>query len=165
MTWIERGAAAFLVVALVARVCFANPATGSDLTSTLDRIFNRQELDATRFGPARWIDKGAAYTTVEPSPDFPPPSDEQNAPKDIVRYETATGARGFRFMLRSLSLRREQSRSSLKTTPGPRIASACSCGRRATGTDTTIRPHTNWPKGNRSGSRPCRLPDDPRGRV
>ncbi len=56
------------------------------LSSTLDAIFNKHEFDAKHFGPARWIDKGAEYTTVEPSATV-------SGGEDIVEYETATGKR------------------------------------------------------------------------
>src|ERR1700728_106624 len=83
----------FLAISLLASICWTKPAAASDLASTLDRMFNRHEFDAKQFGPARWIENGAAYTTLEPSPDFPQTSDEEDAPQDIVRYETATGQR------------------------------------------------------------------------
>jgi dipeptidyl-peptidase-4 len=60
----------------------------AQLTTTLNRIYNQHEFNPKRFGPARWIENGAAYTTVEPSPDFP-----TREASDIVRYETATGQR------------------------------------------------------------------------
>ena len=53
---------------------------GSDeLDRQLRRIITSPELRAKGFGPARWIDGGAAYTTVESG--------------EIIRYETATGKR------------------------------------------------------------------------
>lgn len=55
-------------------------------TLTLDRIFSAEEFRSETFGPARWLDTGNAYTTVEPSPKY---KDAQ----DIIRYETGTGAR------------------------------------------------------------------------
>jgi dipeptidyl-peptidase 4 len=55
-------------------------------TEGLRRIFASRDFAAQRFGPARWIEGGAAYTTVEASTDVLGAS-------DIVRYETATGAR------------------------------------------------------------------------
>jgi dipeptidyl-peptidase-4 len=58
------------------------------LATTFDRIFNQHEFTGKRFGPARWIENGAAYTTLESSPDFP-----ASDATDIVRYETATGER------------------------------------------------------------------------
>jgi dipeptidyl-peptidase-4 len=52
----------------------------------IDRIFKAREYDPPRFGPARWLADGAAYTTVEPASDRP-------GQHDIVRYDAATGAR------------------------------------------------------------------------
>jgi len=57
------------------------------LDSLVQRIFGSNEFGPRqRFGPAVWIENGAAYTTVEPSPIVP-------GGNDIVRYETATAAR------------------------------------------------------------------------
>jgi dipeptidyl-peptidase-4 len=53
---------------------------------TLDRIYSSNEFRSETFGPARWLDDGSAYTTLEPSP-------SNREARDIVRYETATGAR------------------------------------------------------------------------
>lgn len=52
----------------------------------LRRLFSEREFQGESFGPARWIDGGRAYTTVEPA-----------APggkgKQIARYDAATGER------------------------------------------------------------------------
>lgn len=48
---------------------------------TIERIFASRDFSTERFGPARWLDNGDAYTTVE------------NGGRDIVRYSTATGER------------------------------------------------------------------------
>jgi dipeptidyl-peptidase-4 len=53
--------------------------------ATVHRLFGTRDFAAERFGPARWIENGAAYTTVERS--------GAGSGRDIVRYETATGAR------------------------------------------------------------------------
>ena len=37
-------------------------------TLTLDRIFSSADFRSETFGPARWLEDGASYTTVEPSP-------------------------------------------------------------------------------------------------
>ena len=50
----------------------------------LNRIFTQYEFYPDYFGPARWIDEGDGYTTVERS---------ENGGEDIVRYETKTGAK------------------------------------------------------------------------
>ena len=58
----------------------------ADVDSMMHRLFASREFASQRFGPARWIENGAAYTTVERSADV-------KGGSDIVRYETATGAR------------------------------------------------------------------------
>src|SRR2546430_16048038 len=69
---------------------FAAPRLAAQLpapmSEMLRRLFASREFALERFGPARWIDGGAAYTTVEPSADL-------RGGSDIVRYQTATGAR------------------------------------------------------------------------
>jgi dipeptidyl-peptidase 4 len=59
-----------------------------DSDKLLHRIFGSQDFEVKRFGPARWLDGGEFYTTVEPSE-----SVKEKGAKDIVRYETATGKR------------------------------------------------------------------------
>ncbi len=54
--------------------------------AAVHRLYGTRDFASERFGPARWIENGAAYTTVEPSA-------ELQGGSDIVRYETATGAR------------------------------------------------------------------------
>ena len=62
----------------------------TDRVRTLDeqigRIFDSNEYQPSRFGPARWLPDGTAYTVVERSPERPGAS-------DIVRYDAATNAR------------------------------------------------------------------------
>lgn len=53
---------------------------------TLERIFSSNEFRSESFGPARWLDDGSAYTTLEPAPG-------NKEARDIIRYEAATGAR------------------------------------------------------------------------
>ncbi len=52
----------------------------------LHRMYASPDFEVKYFGPARWLDDGSAYTTVEPS------AAVKDA-RDIVRYETATGKR------------------------------------------------------------------------
>jgi len=72
--------------AVLTIACLPGLAQAQELSNTLAAIFSRHEFDAKHFGPARWIDSGAAYTTVEPSPTV-------SGGEDIVKYETATGKR------------------------------------------------------------------------
>jgi len=55
------------------------------LEQQIDRIYQASEYALPRFGPARWLADGTAYTTVERSPG--------TEGSDIVRYDAATGAR------------------------------------------------------------------------
>jgi len=59
------------------------------------RIFATATYAPERFGPARWIEDGAAYTTVERAAD--------GRGMDIVRYETASGARSVLVSARAIT--------------------------------------------------------------
>ena len=69
--------------------CFYSPLAAQQADTTLlslERIFSTRDFAAKRFGPARWLQEGSAYTTLEPSA----------TPKlgdDIVRYDAQTGQR------------------------------------------------------------------------
>jgi dipeptidyl-peptidase-4 len=63
---------------------YAQP--GDKRILTLDRIFSSNDFRSETFGPARWLDDGSAYTTLEPAP-------ANKEARDIIRYEAATGAR------------------------------------------------------------------------
>ena len=56
------------------------------LEQQIDRIYQANEYVLPRFGPARWLTDGTAYTTVERDPGAAGGS-------NIVRYDAATGAR------------------------------------------------------------------------
>jgi dipeptidyl-peptidase 4 len=74
---------------MMASLLLSIPASASPaLNETLKQIFQNQAFDEEHFGPARWVDGGAAYTTVEPSTAFP-----DSDARDIVRYETASSSR------------------------------------------------------------------------
>ncbi len=62
----------------------------------LKRIFASRDFAPQRFGPARWLEDGTAYTTVEKADGIPDAS-------DIVRYATATGARTVYLSARQLT--------------------------------------------------------------
>jgi len=82
---VSRLALASLVAAPAPRVAGA-PALPRELQAQLTRIFAAKELEARTFGPARWRQGGAVYTTVEPSAAVP-------GGQDIVRYGSASGER------------------------------------------------------------------------
>ena len=75
--------AAALVAAVPAR---AQISPESD--KLLHRLFASSDFKVKTFGPARWLNGGEFYTTVEPSAAV----HEKDA-KDVVSYETATGKR------------------------------------------------------------------------
>src|SRR5271154_7395027 len=66
----------------------ASPASpiSAESDKLLHRMFASGDFEVKTFGPARWLDGGDFYTTVEPSADV---KDSQ----DIVRCQTATGKR------------------------------------------------------------------------
>lgn len=53
---------------------------------TLERIYSSDEFSSDWFGPARWIDNGQGYTTLETSVSV-------EGYRDIIRYETASSQR------------------------------------------------------------------------
>ena len=52
---------------------------------TIRRIFASGEFAPEPFGPARWLEDGSAYTTLEPS--------AEGAGADLVRYAVEKGTR------------------------------------------------------------------------
>lgn len=75
--------------ALAAIVLFSATAAGQSGDKrilTLARIFSSNEFRSETFGPARWLENGSAYTTVEPSA-------AHKEARDIIRYEASSGAR------------------------------------------------------------------------
>ena len=56
------------------------------LDAQIGRIFQSSDYQVPRFGPARWMADGTAYTTVERAADRP-------QTWDIVKYDAASGAR------------------------------------------------------------------------
>ena len=58
---------------------------GDPAELSLERIFGSSEFRNERFGPARWLEGGEAYTTLEPA--------AADSGMDIVRYDAATGER------------------------------------------------------------------------
>ena len=62
------------------------PERARALDEQIGRIFQSPDYQAPRFGPARWLPDGAAYTIVERS-------SERDGAWDITRYDATTGAR------------------------------------------------------------------------
>ena len=87
-----------LLLVLLATVCaghlFAQQPDPSVLT--LKRIFTDRDFRSDRFGPARWLEDGKAYTTVEPSTEI-------KEGQEIIRYEADTGQRSVLVAARTLA--------------------------------------------------------------
>ncbi|MGA8267039.1 MAG: DPP IV N-terminal domain-containing protein, partial [Candidatus Acidiferrales bacterium] len=77
-------AALFFATSLVAVT--GNSQESANDQDFLRRAFLKHEFSAKFFGPARWLNGGEAYTTVEASP-------IAKTARDLVRYDTATGRR------------------------------------------------------------------------
>src|SRR5580698_3351232 len=77
-------------LALVLATCLGAIPLHAQLPPESDQLLHRMyaspDFEVKYFGPARWLDDGAFFTTVEPSATV---KDAQ----DIVRYQTATGTR------------------------------------------------------------------------
>jgi dipeptidyl-peptidase-4 len=75
---------------LLVAACLASISVQAQISQESDHLLHRMyaspDFEVKYFGPARWLDDGAFYTTVEPSTAV---KDAQ----DIVRYQTATGKR------------------------------------------------------------------------
>jgi len=66
--------------------CCSTYAQSPAVVELLRREFVARDFAVKPFGPARWLDGGQSYVTLEPS-------DKAEGARDIVRYETATGQR------------------------------------------------------------------------
>ncbi|MGE3275863.1 MAG: S9 family peptidase [Vicinamibacterales bacterium] len=73
-----------LLAASVVAVSARQEARATALYAQIDRIFGDNAYALPRFGPARWLEDGTAYTTVERAA---PPA----AGWEIIRYDAATG--------------------------------------------------------------------------
>src|SRR4029453_14968228 len=80
------GIAAAVAVVSISALSAQAPDRLKTLDEQLGRIFTSSEYAVPRFGPARWLPDGTAYTTVEKSA-------ERADAWDIVRYDAATGGR------------------------------------------------------------------------
>src|SRR5271156_785539 len=78
------------ILAFFFAVCLASIPLHAQISPESDQLLHRmyasQDFQVKYFGPARWLDDGAFYTTVEQS------AAVKDA-RDIVRYQTATGKR------------------------------------------------------------------------
>ena len=77
-------ACAAIFVGVLLTAATAKSQESPDNKDFLRRAFLKHEFSAKFFGPARWLNGGEAYTTVEASP-------IAKGARDLVRYDTATG--------------------------------------------------------------------------
>jgi dipeptidyl-peptidase-4 len=77
-----------LTLAMLAVASTARAQISPESDKLLHRLFASPDFEVKKFGPARWLDGGEFYTTVEPSEGV-----KEKGAKDVVRYETATGKR------------------------------------------------------------------------
>ena len=83
----HRSAPAIAFILLLAVHAAVAAEDAPDLSQlTLERIFEEEEFEVETFGPARWLEDGSGYTTLEAS-------GEVEEAKEIVRYDPATGKR------------------------------------------------------------------------
>jgi dipeptidyl-peptidase-4 len=77
----------YLILFFISFITIISRAQDTDSTLiTLDKVFGSNYLKAERFGPARWLEDGTGYTTLEPS-------EKTKLGEDIVAYDAATGKR------------------------------------------------------------------------
>ncbi|MFC1561952.1 S9 family peptidase [candidate division KSB1 bacterium] len=81
-----RKIAALTVLLLSIYTAFAYAQAGDPSLLTLERIFSSNEFSSERFGPARWLEDGSRYTTLEPS-------GSGRGGRDIIVYDAETGSR------------------------------------------------------------------------
>jgi len=74
-----------LVLGILIIPCFIAAQENQDVL-TLERIFKNNEFKLNQFGPARWLEDGSGYTTLEASQDF-------TDAKNIIKYYPKTGER------------------------------------------------------------------------
>src|ERR1700687_2763593 len=123
---LRHGARAFdclkvVLVLLVLAAGIAQPAAAQlkpETEQLFRRIFVAKEFQSKVFGPARWLEGGAAYTTLEAS-------GASKDLKDIVRYATASGERSVMVSATQLTPRGEKRRWRSPASAGPAAGHGC----------------------------------------
>jgi len=82
----KRYVTVFVIIIFTLSFSLLHSQHGDRSLLTLERIFNSSEFSQERFGPARWLDDGSGYTTLELS-------ESVSGGRDIVKYDPATGKR------------------------------------------------------------------------
>ena len=108
---------AVAVLVLTAAVPAQQDERARALEQQIDRIYQANEYALPRFGPARWLADGTAYTTVERSPGA--------GGSDIVRYDAATGTRSVLISSAQLTPSGRHGRWRSPITCGPTMRRSC----------------------------------------
>lgn len=82
MNWRKETVCIFIFILLVGISSLCGEKKEDPSLLTLDRIYDSDEFSPQRFGPAKWLEDGRGYTTLEES---------SNKGKNIVLYEPQTG--------------------------------------------------------------------------
>lgn len=79
---------AYLLLPIVFMVLISFNITAQEKTNalTLERIYKDNDFRLNRFGPARWLEDGSGYTTLEKSKKF-------SGARDIIKYNPANSKR------------------------------------------------------------------------
>jgi dipeptidyl-peptidase-4 len=82
----RRSQAILSFLLLLISVCFVFAQEGDPSLLTVERIFGSREFASERFGPARWLEDGSGYTTLERT-------EGASEGRDIVKYDPVSGKR------------------------------------------------------------------------
>lgn len=76
-----------------ARAQGAVASTSDPSLVTLERIFKAKDFQPERFGPARWLDGGSSYTTLEAPTGVSSATADGGGVRELIRYDTLSGRR------------------------------------------------------------------------
>jgi len=75
-----------ILIGLIVTSAFVEAQELNQNVLTLERIYKNNEFQLNRFGPARWLEDGSGYTTLEKSEEF-------SEVRDIIKYNPKSGKR------------------------------------------------------------------------
>jgi hypothetical protein len=74
------GYSVFILIGFFVSTIIVHAQENNQNIPTLERIYKDKEFSLKRFGPARWLEDGSGYTTLEESDTFP-------KAMDIIKYD------------------------------------------------------------------------------
>jgi dipeptidyl-peptidase-4 len=80
------GFSVFILIGFIVSTVIVEAREKNHHVLTLERIYKDDEFSLKRFGPARWLEDGSGYTTLEESDAFP-------MAVNIIKYDPETGMR------------------------------------------------------------------------